>query len=151
MRIELTRALLMTWLLRFAEKLDYRFSLVFIFGNMFKYAKIFGDYFWLSFIHTEDLGDHFFLILCLLKILATHSCRFYAYWRSWRPILADFMPTGDLGESMATHSCCIRSCFIPVFKKYCSCYVLERSCKGLPVWGLTKRGWYEMVWLYEML
>ena len=38
-----------------------------------KYAKIFGDYFWLIFIPTEDLGDHFFLILCLLKILATHS------------------------------------------------------------------------------
>ena len=38
-----------------------------------KYAKIFGDYFWLIFIPTEDLGDHFFLILHLLKILATHS------------------------------------------------------------------------------
>ena len=38
-----------------------------------KYAKIFGDYFWLIFIPTEDLGDHFFLILCLLKILATYS------------------------------------------------------------------------------
>ena len=38
-----------------------------------KYAKIFGDHFWLIFIPTEDLGDPF-LILCLLKILATHSC-----------------------------------------------------------------------------
>ena len=27
----------------------------------------------------------------LLKILVTHSYRFYAYWRSWWPILADFM------------------------------------------------------------
>ena len=44
-----------------------------------KYAKIFGDYFWLIFIPTEDLGDPFLLILCLLKILTTHSCRFYAY------------------------------------------------------------------------
>ena len=33
---------------------------------------------------TEDLGDPFLKILRLLKILATHSCRFYAYWRSWR-------------------------------------------------------------------
>ena len=49
-----------------------------------KYAKIFGDYFWLIFIPTEDLGDHFLKILCLLKILVTHSCRFYAYWRSCR-------------------------------------------------------------------
>ena len=24
-----------------------------------KYAKIFGDYFWLIFIPTEDLGNHF--------------------------------------------------------------------------------------------
>ena len=38
-----------------------------------KYAKIFGGYFGLIFIPTEDLGDHFFLILCLLKILVTHS------------------------------------------------------------------------------
>ena len=52
-----------------------------------KYAKIFGDYFWLIFIPTEDLGNQFLLILCLLKILATNSCSFYAYWRSWRPIL----------------------------------------------------------------
>ena len=40
---------------------------------------------------TEDLGDPFLLM--------------YAYRRSWRPIRADFMPTEDLGESMATHSC----------------------------------------------
>ena len=26
------------------------------------------------------------LILCLLKILATISCWYYAYWRSWRPV-----------------------------------------------------------------
>ena len=38
-----------------------------------KYVKIFSDYYWLIFIPTEDLGDHFLLILCLLKILATHS------------------------------------------------------------------------------
>ena len=49
-----------------------------------KYTKIFGDCFLLIFITTEDLGDPFLLILYLLKILATHSCRFYAYWRSWR-------------------------------------------------------------------
>ena len=30
------------------------------------------------FMPTEDLGDPFLLILCLLKILATHSCWFYA-------------------------------------------------------------------------
>ena len=33
---------------------------------------------------TEDLGDPFFLILCLLKILVTNSYQFYVYWRSWR-------------------------------------------------------------------
>ena len=44
-----------------------------------KYAKIFGDYFWLIFIPTEDLGNPFLLILCLLKILASQ----------WQPILAD--------------------------------------------------------------
>ena len=38
-----------------------------------KYAKIFGDYFLLIYIPTEDLGDQFLLILCLRKILATHS------------------------------------------------------------------------------
>ena len=48
-----------------------------------KYAKIFGDYVWLIFIPTEDLGDPFLVILCLLKILATISWWFYAYWRSW--------------------------------------------------------------------
>ena len=37
-----------------------------------------------DFMPTEDLGDPFFLILCLLKILVTNSCRFYEYWRSWR-------------------------------------------------------------------
>ena len=46
--------------------------------------KIFGDYFWLIFIPTEDLGDPFLVILCLLKILVSISCWFYAYWRSWR-------------------------------------------------------------------
>ena len=51
-----------------------------------KYAKIFGDYFWLIFISTEGLGDPFLVILCLLKILATISSWFYAYWRSWRLI-----------------------------------------------------------------
>ena len=44
-----------------------------------KYAKIFGDYFRLIFRPTEDLGDPFLLILCLLKILASQ----------WRPILAE--------------------------------------------------------------
>ena len=39
-----------------------------------KYAKIFGDYFWLIFIPTEDLGNLLLVILCLLKILATISC-----------------------------------------------------------------------------
>ena len=39
-----------------------------------KYAKIFGDYFWPIFIPTEDFGDSFLLILCLLKILATRIC-----------------------------------------------------------------------------
>ena len=43
-----------------------------------KYSKIFGNYFWLIFIPTEDLGDRFLLILCLLKILATHYFWFYA-------------------------------------------------------------------------
>ena len=111
-----------------------------------KYAKIFGDYFWLIFIPTEDLGDHFFLIFFLLKILATHSSWIHASWRSWWRILADFMPTEDLANTMETHSFLFRSNFqkinvLVTFKK--------RSCKGLPVWGLTKRGWYEMVWLHE--
>ena len=39
-----------------------------------KYAKIFGNKFGLIFIPTEDLGDQFLLILCLLKILVTNSC-----------------------------------------------------------------------------
>ena len=79
--------------------------------------KIFGDYFWLIFIPTEeDLGDPFLLILCLLKI--------------WRPILADCMPTEDLGYPfllllcfMPTNRKIIRSCFIPISKNYRSCYV----------------------------
>ena len=106
-----------------------------------KYAKIFGNYFladfytyWRSwrpflpdFMPTEDLGNPFLKILCLLKILVTHSCRFYAYWRSW--------------ESMATHSYCIHSCFIPIFKKYWSCYVLKKIMQGF-----TSLGTYE-TWL----
>ena len=54
-----------------------------------KYSKIFGYYFWLIFIPTEDLGDPFLLIYAYWR-----SCRFYAYWRSWQ-----------LNASMATHSC----------------------------------------------
>ena len=112
-----------------------------------KYAKIFGEYFWLIFIPTEDLGDHFFLILCLLKILATHSLRFYAYWRSWWRILANFMLTEDLGKSMATHSCCICSCFTPIFKKYCSCYVLKKIMQWFASLGTYETGliWNGMI------
>ena len=44
-----------------------------------------------NFIPTEHLGEKFLPILCLLKILVTNSCWFYAYCRSWQPILADFM------------------------------------------------------------
>ena len=53
-----------------------------------KYVKIFSDWLWLIFIPTEDLGDQFLVILCLLKILAARSCWFYAYWWSRWPILA---------------------------------------------------------------
>ena len=88
-----------------------------------KYAKIFSDYFWLIFIPTENLGNPLLLILCPLKILVTHSCWFYDYWRFWWLILADFMPTEDLCESTATNSCCICCCFIPISKNHRSCYV----------------------------
>ena len=39
-----------------------------------KHAKIFDNYFWLIFRATENLGDPFLLILCLLKIFPHHSC-----------------------------------------------------------------------------
>ena len=48
-----------------------------------KYAKIFGDYFWLIFIPTEDLGDLFLLILCLLKILATQCLNGDQFFLRW--------------------------------------------------------------------
>ena len=51
--------------------------------SMLKMRRSSATIFLLIFIPTEDLGDHFYLILCLLKIFATHSYRFYAYWRSW--------------------------------------------------------------------
>ena len=59
----------------------------------------------------------------MLNMQRSKATKFYAYWRSWQPILANFMPTKDLGESMATHSYCICSCFNPISKNYCSCYV----------------------------
>ena len=55
--------------------------------------------------------------LYLLNFLATHSCWFYAYWKSRIPILADFMPTNTQ---------IIRSCFIPISEIYHSCYVPNR-------------------------
>ena len=63
-----------------------------------------------------------------LKILATISSWFYAYWRSWRPILPDFMPTEDLGDQFLLILCLLKilaiqwqpicSCFIPISKNY---------------------------------
>ena len=111
-----------------------------------KYAKIFGDYFWLIFISTEDLGDHSFLILCLLKILATHfkdfmptdilvthSWRFYAYWRSWLVNGDPFFQWKEMHD--------------PIFKKYCSCYVLKKIMQGFASLGTYETGliWNGMI------
>ena len=103
-----------------------------------KYAKIFGAEF-----------------LYLLKILVTRFCWFYAYWRSWQPILADFMLYAHqwtnyylflihsnfqkvlfLLRSKNHHSCFVQiskmnhSCYVP--KKHRSCFVpiykMYRSC-----------------------
>ena len=49
----------------------------------------------------------------------------------WQPILADFMPTEDLGNQFLLILCfipnnrgiIIHSCIIPIFKKYHSCHV----------------------------
>ena len=103
------------------------------------------ELFWQFFIPTEDLGDPFFLILCLLKILVTDSCRFYAYWRSWRPILADFMPTEDLGDPSLPILCLLKILasqwgsilvvFVLVSFLFLKILILvkfkKRSCKGL--------------------
>ena len=59
-----------------------------------KYAKIFGDYFWLIFIPTEDLGDPFLVILFLLKILESgDSYLFGSLPRQCLPILTGLAGT----------------------------------------------------------
>ena len=108
-----------------------------------KYAKIFYDNFWLIFTPTEYLGDPFLVILCLLKILATHSSWFYAYWRSWWPILADFMPTEDLGDSMATNSFLFHSNFQKLSFLLCSKKDHARVCQFGDWWNGVDMKWYD--------
>ena len=56
----------------------------------------------------RSLATIFGNFLYLLKILATISSWFYAYWRSWRPILKDFMPTEDLGDPFLPILCLLK-------------------------------------------
>ena len=49
------------------------------------------------------------------------------------------MPTEDLGESMATHSC-----FIPISKNYCSCYFPKKFMQGFEDWwNVVDMKWYD--------
>ena len=94
--------------------------------------------------------------LYLLKILVTISSQFYAYWRSWRHILPDFMPTEDLGEQFLPILCLlkilasqwwpIRSFFIPISKNYRSCYVQKKIMQALQGFASLETDKTKLIW-----